>query len=148
MEIKSALLCDFASVREGLLHILGGGITRMWRPSVPTQLGIMAALVLDLEPEVAAQPHQVRIAIDSSTGQTVAEIVVALQLDQNPRLEAGEHALAPLAVQLQPVVVPDFGRYDMQMQLDDEPVETLTFWILHPEEQVLPPLTATGPPAE
>ena len=31
MEIKAALLCDSATVREGLLH---GGISRLWRPTL------------------------------------------------------------------------------------------------------------------
>ena len=35
MELTTALLCDHVQVREGLLFIVAGGITRLRRPSYP-----------------------------------------------------------------------------------------------------------------
>ena len=39
MELTTALLCDHVQVREGLLFIVAGGITRLRRPSYPAALG-------------------------------------------------------------------------------------------------------------
>ena len=38
MQVVTALLCDYASVREGLLNILGGGVNRLWRAELPAPL--------------------------------------------------------------------------------------------------------------
>jgi hypothetical protein len=38
MDIE-ALLCDAATVRENVLHILGGGLGQLWRDVYPARLG-------------------------------------------------------------------------------------------------------------
>jgi len=40
MKLEAALLCDFAEVREGLLFVVAGGITRVARASLPDRLGL------------------------------------------------------------------------------------------------------------
>ena len=45
MRIDTALLCDAATERDGLLNVLGGGITVATRPEFPAPLGMTLALV-------------------------------------------------------------------------------------------------------
>ena len=61
MELKAAIICDAASVREGLLHVLGGGITRIWRQDLPAALGVALAVIVDLPPDVMFDPHEVTV---------------------------------------------------------------------------------------
>lgn len=50
MQLASAILCDFAQVREGLLFVSGGGITRIWRETFPAAAGVSLALVFEAHP--------------------------------------------------------------------------------------------------
>ena len=59
MEIQAAILCDSATVREGLLHVLGGGINRLYRSELPAPLGVALALLVAFEPEEVDQLHEV-----------------------------------------------------------------------------------------
>jgi hypothetical protein len=146
VEIRSALLCDFATVREGLLHVLGGGITRMWRPVLPAPLGVSLALLIDLQPEEIGLLHHARLVVSSSDGESVAEADATLQPVPDPRLEPGEHLSTPVVIPLHNVLVPQHGRYDLVLTIDNDaaPV-TLQVWVLHPDEKLLPPLSPPTP---
>ena len=43
MEVTTAMLSDFAQVREGLLFVSSGGITRCYREQLPAPLGVHLA---------------------------------------------------------------------------------------------------------
>ena len=40
MRLETALLSDHASVRDGLLFVVAGGITRVWRSQLPAPLNL------------------------------------------------------------------------------------------------------------
>ena len=48
MKVVTATLCDFGQIREGLLSVLSGGITRLKRPAFPAPLGCHLALILEM----------------------------------------------------------------------------------------------------
>jgi hypothetical protein len=139
MEIKAALLCDWATVREGLLHVLGGGITRIWRPDLPARLGVSLALLVDVPPDGQDMPHEIHTKINGDDGTLFGQVMAALQVVPGPRMETGEHILLPLVIPLQEVLVPRHGRYDFHISVDQEEPAGLQCWVLHPEEQILPP---------
>jgi hypothetical protein len=62
MKVPVAVLCDAVSVRDGLLHILGGGITKVGRPSVPTPFGVQLALMLAFRHDDLG-PHIITVTI-------------------------------------------------------------------------------------
>jgi hypothetical protein len=43
------VLCDKATIREGLLHILGGGVRVLGRPQLPASFDVDLALMLEPE---------------------------------------------------------------------------------------------------
>ena len=67
------MLCDAATVREGLLHILGGGITRLNRPSFPAPLGAALALQISVHPTEASVSHRVEAIIQGEDGSQIAK---------------------------------------------------------------------------
>jgi hypothetical protein len=139
VELKAAIICDAASVREGLLHVLGGGITRVWRQDLPAALGVALAVIVDLSPDVMFDPHEVTVAfVRDDDDVQLNEIKGAFQVGEELRLEPGEHQLVPMVFDLHGAVVESYGAFTFHIAIDLLPATALRFWVLHPEEQLLP----------
>lgn len=140
MEITTALLCDAATVREGLLHVLGGGITRLWRDQLPAPLGVTLALVIDVAPEDLRIPHEIEMVVRCGDDQ-IARTMGGFQAEPHPRAEPGEHQMAPVIMALSGGLTPRYGHHSITVRLDDGRAErALEFWVLHPDEQLIPPI--------
>lgn len=140
MEIQAVIVCDAATVREGLLHILGGGITRMWRPTLPAPFGAAVALLVDLSQADAEIPHEIGVTLVGPNEQVLARAMGGLQVQAAPNIEAGEHMLAPFVLNLQIVPVALYGQHRIDVTADMGATVSRRLWILHPEELTLPPL--------
>ena len=146
VELKAAIICDAASVREGLLHVLGGGITRIWRQDLPAALGVALAVIVDLPPEAVFEPHEVIVAFVRDDDQAqLSEIKGAFHIGPELRLEPGEHQLVPMVFDLHGATVEQYGAYTFHIAIDFIPATSLTFWVLHPEEQLLPLIPPLNP---
>jgi len=119
MRIDCALLCDAATVREGLLHILGGGITRANRPAYPAPLGMMLALRIMIHPTEVDRPHQLRIQLQDADGGQIAAMDAQINVGDPAMIAPGEEASLPLPLGLPPqVALPDAGRYSFEILID------------------------------
>ena len=138
MEIQAAILCDSATVREGLLHVLGGGINRLYRSELPAPLGVALALLVSFEPEEVDQLHEVHMIV-RSPNQRLAEAMGALQAKLPSKMEPGENVVLPLVMPLHNVGTTEFGRHVVQLSIDGGvAMNELHFWVLHPDELALP----------
>lgn len=139
MEISAAILCDSATVREGLLHVLGGGVTRLWRSQLPAPLGVTLAVITNLGEADFGRPHEVRILVANSLGD-VAQGVGAFQSERPEKLEPGELQVAPFVHPLLLIPTGAYGKHTLEIDIDSgAATRHLDFWVLHPEEGVLPP---------
>lgn len=134
MQIIAATLCDYASVREGLLTVVGGGITRVWRPEVPAPMGIYLAVMLECTTEDLRRPHEVRVTVRTGDGEVVAEITGGFAAGAiNGDLDPGESTIVSIPLSLVGAGVPTFGRYSVHVSIDDDHHQTLTFKVVHRE---------------
>ena len=69
-----AMLCDAATVREGLLNVLGAGITRLHREQFPAAMGTQLALLLHSNAKEMGKPHKLLITITHETKEKIAEL--------------------------------------------------------------------------
>ena len=128
MRIDCALLSDAATVREGLLHILGGGVTRVGRPEYPAPVGLTLALRILVHPTETNRPHVLEISLQGEDGQRITALSIEFAMDQPVALAPGEqHSLAipipiPDAVQL-----PIAGRYSFELLIDGIHQATIPF---------------------
>jgi hypothetical protein len=127
MELTTAVLCDFAQVREGLLFISSGGITRLFRDEMPAGMGVRLALVIELDTVEAESLHEIKVVILDSEDGVVAEVTGAFSA-ANPLLETGERLQLPIAMDLSPVGIEKHGRYDLRVYLDSNLARTLRFY--------------------
>ena len=140
MRLNAAILCDAATVREGLLHLLGGGITRIWRAEIPTVFAVDLAVVLGMTQVEQDQSHDVRIALHDPDMGLVVEMAGTVAYGGGARLEAGEEHSIPMVFPLRDAVAARYGRYVIDIGIDGESHRRIDVWLLHPEEQVLPPI--------
>ncbi len=126
--VASALLCDAATVREGLLHILGGGITRLHRAEFPAPMQVTLVAQVVLTPGEIVHPHDVVATIQTEDGEVVVQANGHLEAGEpNPMLEPGESVILPLVINLTGAVVPAAGGYSIEVSVDGVHQSSLTF---------------------
>ncbi|MFM7536440.1 MAG: DUF6941 family protein [Acidimicrobiales bacterium] len=128
--VQAAVLCDFAQVREGLLTIVSGGITTLYRSEFPSGLDCYLALVFELPVFDLDGDHAFSVKV---TEVDTATVVGAIDGNLHPgalvEQSVGE-VLFPAALDLSPLVVTGPGRYDLSVSLDGEPAQRLTLYVL------------------
>ena len=131
--VASALLCDAATVREGLLHILGGGITRLHRSEFPAPMQVTLVVQVVLTPTEIGFPHDVVARHLTEDGDVVVQANGHLDPGEpNPLLEPGESVILPLVINLDNVVVPVPGGYSIEVAVDEVHQTSLTFRAVAP----------------
>ena len=138
MKITTGLLCDFASVREGLLFVVGGGITRVRRAQYPAALDCSVALLVELHQMKLTRPHELELRVLGSDGEDVASIKAGFQAT-GVDLDIGENLPIPVVVDLRGAALPKPGRYSIDASIDGGHQLTLSFRAM--------PATATEGPA-
>jgi hypothetical protein len=134
------LLADYASVREGLLHVLGGGITRLARDPLPGRLDAALALMLradDLEDLQAAHHMEVSIteAATDEASPPIAKAVIEFGGVRGPVIP-GPNLQLPLVVPIQAVPMPRPGFYSITVSLDGAEVGAYEFEVVKGSDQI------------
>lgn len=133
MKVTAILLADHATVREGLLHVLGGGITRLARDPLPGRLDVMLALMTranDVDDLMAG--HNLEVTITESSPDDTRRIAKAV-MDLGPPpgpINPGPNLQVPVVVPLQAVPVPRTGLYVISVSLDGEDVGSYEFEVV------------------
>lgn len=128
MELTTALLCDFAQVRERLLFISSAGITRVFRTAFPADLGICLALVVELDGVEMERPHVLQVRIVDQDGHEIPSPARGAFKVQSADRELTERVQVPIVVDFRRVEIPRPGAYDVNIYLDNDRRRTLTFW--------------------
>jgi hypothetical protein len=151
VEITTAILCDFAQVREGLLFISSGGISRVFHPPdqpFPRPLGFSLALTIEIGPDELKKAHEVRVIVkQNATTIKMGQAVGAFQTSPAINMESGESLTAPIVIPLGLISVAGYGAYDVHISLDDGASRILTFYVKRPPPgMVVPKVHLGGPP--
>ena len=129
--LSTLLLSDYAQVRDRLLFVSSGGISRVVQNTFPAHPRIHLALVVHLPVDTLGRPHRVLIKLKyPDHAAVIGQIEIKINLDQIVGANPGEGINVPQAIDLAPVVFPHPGQVDVQVSIDDEPAGDLTFWIL------------------
>jgi hypothetical protein len=134
MEITTALLADFAQVREGLLFVSSGGITRCYRDELPAPLGVFLAVVLGLDKVEAERTHEVEVKVVDEDGGQLADIAGQIQLGE-PQLLLNESLNLPITFDLRNIPVERFGNVEARLYVGGELRTSLGLWVLQSPNQ-------------
>lgn len=122
-----AMLCDAATVREGLLNVLGGGITRVWRDQFPAPMGTFLALLLHASAKEMGKKHKLTIRMTDPKKEKVAEVSLEFQVAPNNNNMPDEIVTVPLVASFQQQPLPSAGAYKIELDIDGKLVKTLHF---------------------
>lgn len=118
MKISTAMLCDAATVREGLLHVLGGGVTRLGRGEFPARMDVELALMVRQHPTEFDGRHMMRVVVQSADGDEVAGAELTWGPVQVLDGEVHGEAWQPVVVPLRLVQLPGPGDYSVEVLID------------------------------
>ena len=135
--VRSAMLCDFAQVREGLLFVSSGGITRVGAPALGAPVSISVAGEMEVPPYEAVGTHQMTFKVTAvETSNLVWEASLGISANADPgALFPGESLIVPYALPVGPFPATVFGPHDLKVSIDSSETELLTFYVL----EMLPP---------
>lgn len=133
MRIDTALLCDAATVREGLLHVLGGGVTRIHRPGYPAPLApLSVALRILVHPTETDRKHDLEVRLQGEDGQQLAKFEVEFGIGDPGQLQPGEQVSLPLPLNMpQEIVLDRAGRYSFELLIDGVHQTSVPFVATH-----------------
>lgn len=119
------MLCDYAQISEGKLHILGGGIDQIKGAGLPP--GFTVAIHLQVPWDKANHPIPFTLELLTEDGQAAVtdergiqiRMEGAVEAGRPPGLKPGTPLGLPMAVQAGGIVLPP-GRYEWRLTLDGE----------------------------
>ncbi|WP_327403842.1 hypothetical protein OG194_29675 [Streptomyces sp. NBC_01288] len=132
MKLNMAALCDRATVREGLLHILGAGVTQ-------TSLVLPTAPDLDLAILIRAETwhdlsgmHHVSVTVRHEDGAEAGQVLLGWEA---PQVETQDDSAAPnqplpqlpLVVPLRSIMLTQQGEHLVSLQVDGSELAALSF---------------------
>jgi hypothetical protein len=130
--VRSAILCDFAQVREGLLFVSSGGITRIAAPGQGAPVQFSVAGEIEVLPFEVGSTHDIVFKVSEvSASRTVWEATLSISTDASPEgLFPGESLHVPYALPVGPFPANTFGPHDLKVSIDNSETELLTFYVL------------------
>ncbi len=120
MRVDTALLCEAATVKDGLLYVLGGGIQRIAMPEFPAPLPLTIALRIMLHRTEVEIPHELQIRLLEEDGDEVVRVAMGFGVGDPESLPVGEEAAiaVPWNFPGRPQL-PHAGRYSMEILIDN-----------------------------
>ena len=129
MEVTTAMLADFAQVREGLLFVASGGSPAATGISSRPRSACSWPPVLELDRLEAERLHELHVVVVDEDGQQLAEIAGEIQLGAT-QLMINENLNVPITFDLRNVPVERFGSVEIRLYVAREHRRTLPIWVL------------------
>jgi hypothetical protein len=128
MQIGTALLCDAATVRDNLLFVLGGGVTRLYRTEFPADMNVSLALSIQLRRMEIGRPHELAVDVIGEDGAKIAEVRGGFQIPEVPAdMDVHEELAVPVVLPFAMAGVPAAGNYSIEISIDGTHHRTLPF---------------------
>jgi hypothetical protein len=103
------MFCDFAQVREGLLFVASGGVTRSLRDDLPAPIGVFLALVIELDRFESQHQHTIRVSVMDEDGKELAEVNGTFEFGSPELLLIDEQPSIPITLDIRNAAVERYG---------------------------------------
>lgn len=134
-DLTSALLCDFAQVREGVLFVSSGGVSRLTASRLPCPFAMHLALLFEIPSDEIGNTFRVNVTVaHAPTAQVGGTAEAKLSTRSNDTLLPGEALMVPMAVDLRPIEVKQPGPHDVRINVDGQLARFLTINVLTPAQ--------------
>ncbi|MHB2016590.1 MAG: DUF6941 family protein [Candidatus Xenobia bacterium] len=119
-----AVLCDVATVREGLLHVLGAGITRTQHESFPSQVELTLALWITANAKESGANRNLKVSVVGPGDNVFSNLEATVSFGDPSALKDGELFCLPVAMRLASPI-PKAGLYKVDIEVDGKMVRSL-----------------------
>jgi hypothetical protein len=129
VRLDALILCDFAQIRDGLLFVQSGGLTRLSTAQFPASFGCHIAAMVYMPPNEAIDAHRMVMKVKSADTATLVA-TINVELHELARADGRlpiEGRQVPVVVPLNKVAFPTAGRYDLHVDIDDHMAGDLAF---------------------
>jgi hypothetical protein len=133
MRIDCALLCDAVTIREGLLHILGGGITRLARPEFPAPLNVALAVRIMVHPTECDRDHTLQVRLVDADGHEVGRLDAGFAIREPGDARPGEELAIAIPVSVHALPLPTAGAFSFELLIDQMHQVSVPFVATHTE---------------
>lgn len=120
MRLAVAVLCDSASVREGTLGMLGGGLDTAWREEFPAPLLMTLALMLEIPMEETGQATPIEVAVIEASATNSDEAMFVAQGEINTERVPDSGVYVSMPLDLSQVTIPLVGDYECRISVAGE----------------------------
>src|SRR5687768_2141838 len=111
LTLTTVLLCDHAQVREGLLFVHSGGVSRVVPSSYPATIRLHLAMVVHVPASEVAESHTIDLRFKyPESAELIATAQVALQLNEIQGAFPGEGINVPQVIDLSLIPFPRPGQ--------------------------------------
>lgn len=117
VKLTTALLCDYAQVRDGLVHIVAGGVNRLVRRAFPAPMGVSFAIVMEFDQFERQRDHELTIRIIDADGHQIAQGSGAVR-PRRPQPPGPMRSQVPHVFDLRGVKIPGEGAYELKVYID------------------------------
>ncbi|NGO09310.1 hypothetical protein G5C60_17305 [Streptomyces sp. HC44] len=134
MKLSMGILCDRATVREGLLHILGAGVTKT-SLTLPTAPDLDLAIMLSSETwSEFAGTHSITVIVRHEDGTETGKLQLGWEApdlgQQTDSSGAGEPmAQVPIVVPLRSIPLTEEGAHFVDLLVDGVNLTTVSFLV-------------------
>jgi hypothetical protein len=129
LDLSTAVLCDFAQVRDRLLFVSSGAVSRLYRQELPSPLGLMVGLVIEVPLEDAGMDHQLRAEVINRHGTVLATLENTFRVS-DVGLFPHEVQQVPLVLSITGVRARTWGTHQVRLYLDGDLVRALTLYVV------------------
>lgn len=118
------MLCDAATVREGLLNVIGGGISQTTLPAFPGSVQFQVALRVVFEgDELKREPHELQVTLTDPDGGELERLRAEFQVGRVEGWPLDEAAVAlPLVIATE---LSKPGTYQIEATIDGNQLVSL-----------------------
>jgi hypothetical protein len=141
MILISLILADYATIRDGVLNLLGGGINKLQKASFPAPMSATVALMVKPESvDDVRYEHVIDVGIArSATDELVAEVQLKWSGASPDEDLLNPLPAIPIVVPTKDISLPGPGLYSLFVKLDGIEAGRLEFVARQSDDQIGPP---------
>jgi hypothetical protein len=128
-EVDFMILCDYVRVQDGLFHMIGGSIDRLYTPAVPSAHNVGIAIKIALTRAECDYEHRVDLIFQGQDGQRYPTVNGKFRVKYDESLPPGWPAYGAIPFNLA-LPLPAYGIYSLELLIDGQARKSISVQVI------------------